>query len=65
MKAQYCFSCMNELAGQVASCPYCHAVLPYRIKDPNDLPAGMVLKKRYLVGRSLGRASARPILPAT
>ena len=55
MKAQYCFSCMNELAGQVASCPYCHAVLPYRIKDPNDLPAGMVLKKRYLVGRSLGR----------
>jgi len=55
MKAQYCLGCMNELAGQVERCPYCHTVLPYRMQDPNDLPAGMILKKRYLVGRSLGR----------
>ena len=46
---------MNEMAGQVAICPYCHAEQPYKIKDMNDLPAGMILKKRYLVGRSLGR----------
>lgn len=56
MKALYCLSCMSELAGQVAVCPYCHASQPYHMPESADyLPAGMVLRKRYLIGRTLGR----------
>lgn len=52
---QYCFSCMQELQGLTNMCPLCHAALPYQRRDLNDLPAGLPLKKRYLIGRTLGR----------
>lgn len=50
----YCYSCMNKLNdGSVRTCPICKRAL-FKETPPHHLPAGTVLKNRYVVGYSIG-----------
>lgn len=49
-----CLGCMNEYEGEFEVCPYCGYVQGTPPKKAFHITPGVVLKKRYLVGRVLG-----------
>lgn len=52
--SKYCYSCMCKIkGGDIKECPICNKPLS-RETPPHHLPAGTVLKNRYVVGYSIG-----------
>lgn len=45
-----CMSCMNDFE-QPDCCPYCGALVDYKVSDIDQLPPGTILNKRYAVGQ--------------
>lgn len=51
-----CYSCMEMVKDEsLRTCPYCFNPLSYEAKENTDLPAGISIHRRYLIGRALGR----------
>lgn len=53
--ANYCYECMNVISEDIRVCTHCNAKVPYVSPSPRDCPAGTLLKKRYLLGKAIGR----------
>ncbi|MDO5378118.1 MAG: serine/threonine-protein kinase, partial [Clostridia bacterium] len=45
---------MRMIEDNVSTCPHCGASVPYIQENPVDLPAGTLLRERFIIGRSIG-----------